>query len=127
MATILLVEDEETPARLLARFLTAEGGYEVVIARDGAQAVALAQSGRPALILMDWWLKGSALDAREATRQLKAAMETKHIPIIAVTAFGRDKQREALEAGCDGFHPKPVNQDLLLEQIQEQLHRETPP
>ena len=83
MAKILLVEDNELNRDMLSRRLQRRG-YEVVIAVDGQEGVALAQSEVPHLILMDMRLP--VLDGWEATRRLKAAHETKSIPIIALTA-----------------------------------------
>ena len=117
MAKILLVEDNEMNRDMLTRRLERKG-YAVVCALDGAQAVLMAQSEKPALILMDMSLPG--LDGWEATRQIKAANKT--IPIIALTAhaMASDEQR-AKEAGCDDFDTKPVELARLLEKIEAQL------
>jgi len=117
MAKILLVEDNEMNRDMLTRRLERKG-YAVVCAVDGAQAVTMAQSEQPALILMDMSLPG--LDGWEATRQIKAANKT--IPIIALTAhaMASDEQR-AKEAGCDDFDTKPVELARLLEKIEAQL------
>ena len=115
MPKILLVEDNEMNRDMLSRRL-ARRGYEVVIATDGAQAVAMAESEAPALILMDMSLP--VLDGWEATRRIKANPALRAIPIIALTAHAMagDKAK-ALEAGCDDYHPKPVDFPALLEQI----------
>jgi CheY-like chemotaxis protein len=117
MAKILLVEDNEMNRDMLSRRLERKG-YAVVCAVDGVQAVTMAQSEQPALILMDMSLPG--LDGWEATRQIKAANRT--IPIIALTAhaMASDEQR-AKEAGCDDFDTKPVELARLLEKIEAQL------
>ena len=83
MAKILLVEDNEMNRDMLSRRL-GRRGFEVIIAVDGGQGVAMAQSEAPDLILMD--LSLPVLDGWEATRQLKAADATKMIPVIALTA-----------------------------------------
>ena len=83
MTKILLVEDNEMNRDMLSRRLERKG-YAVAMALDGGQAVAMAQSEHPALILMDMSLP--VLDGWEATRRLKADERTKHIPIIALTA-----------------------------------------
>jgi CheY-like chemotaxis protein len=91
-------------------------GYTVVIARDGASGVELAISEQPDLILMD--LSLPVLDGWEATRRIKAAEQTGHIPVIALTANAMTGDREtALAAGCDDFDSKPIVMTRLLEKI----------
>lgn len=88
-------------------------GYEVMIAVDGQQGVAMAQSESPDLILMDMSLP--LIDGWEATRTLKGAAETKHIPVIALTAHAMSTDRDrALEAGCDDYDTKPIELSRLL-------------
>ena len=100
-------------------------GYEVIIALDGEQGVALARSESPALILMDISLP--VLDGWEATRRLKMAPETKAIPVIALTAHAMTGDREkCIEAGCDDFDTKPVEISRLLGKIQTLLQKQTP-
>jgi two-component system cell cycle response regulator DivK len=121
MARILLVEDNEMNRDMLSRRLVRRG-YEVVIAVDGEQGVAMARSESPALILMDMSLPG--LDGWEATRRIKAAPETKRIPVIALTAHAMSGDREkAVAAGCDDFDTKPVDLDRLLQKIEALLGR----
>jgi two-component system cell cycle response regulator DivK len=118
MPKILLVEDNEMNRDMLSRRL-ARNGFEVVVAIDGAQAVAMAAES-PDLILMDMSLP--VLDGLEATRQIKAAPATRSIPIIALTANALVEDRErALAAGCDDFDTKPVELPRLLEKIKKQL------
>jgi CheY-like chemotaxis protein len=112
---ILYVEDNEDNVFMLKNRLT-RAGYTVIIANDGAQGVAMAMSERPDLILMDLGLP--VLDGWEATRQIKAAPETKHIPVIALTAHAMSGDREkALSAGCDDFDTKPIELPRLLGKI----------
>jgi CheY-like chemotaxis protein len=116
MAKILIVEDNEMNRDMLSRRLVKKG-YEVVIAVDGEEGVAKARAEGAALILMDMSLPG--IDGWEATRQLKAAPETRGIPIIALTAHAMSGDREkALEAGCDDFDTKPVELIRLLGKIE---------
>ena len=113
---ILYVEDNDDNIYMLERRLK-RAGFDVVIARDGAQGVAMALAEQPALILMDLGLP--VLDGSEATRQIKAAPETKHIPVIALTSNAMTGDREkALAAGCDDFDTKPVDMARLLGKIQ---------
>jgi len=92
-------------------------GYEVIIAVDGPQGVAMAQSQAPDLVLMDMSLP--LMDGWEATRTLKSAAETKHIPVIALTAHAMSTDRDkAMEAGCDDYDTKPIEMSRLLEKIE---------
>jgi CheY-like chemotaxis protein len=113
---ILYVEDNEDNIYMLKNRLGRKG-FNVLIAMDGAQGVAMAASEQPELILMD--LSLPVLDGWEATRQIKAAEKTRHIPIIALSAHAMTGDREkALAAGCDDFDTKPVEFDRLIEKIE---------
>ena len=119
MTKILLVEDNEMNRDMLSRRLQKQG-YEVVMAVDGEEGVARAQSEAPALIIMDMSLPG--IYGWEATRRLKAAPETQKIPVIALTAHAMSDDRDkALAAGCDDFDTKPVELTRLLSKIQALL------
>jgi two-component system cell cycle response regulator DivK len=112
---ILYVEDNEDNIFMLKNRL-ARAGYTVVIATDGEQGVAMALSERPDMVLMD--LSLPVLDGWEATRQIKAAPQTRDIPIIALTAHAMTGDREkALSAGCDDFDTKPIEMPRLLAKI----------
>jgi two-component system cell cycle response regulator DivK len=112
---ILYVEDNDDNIYMLRNRLT-RAGFTVVVATDGAQGVAMAASEQPALILMD--LSLPVLDGWEATRQIKAAPQTGHIPIIALSAHAMAGDAEkALAAGCDDFDTKPVELQRLLAKI----------
>ncbi len=119
MAKILLIEDNQMNRDMLSRRLTRKG-YEVVIAVDGEQGMAMARSEAPDLILMDMSLP--VLDGWEATRQLKSAPQTQSIPIIALTAHAMAGDREkAVEAGCNDYDTKPIELPRLLEKIEALL------
>ena len=121
MAKILLVEDNEMNRDMLSRRLM-RNGFEVVMAIDGEQAVALAQSELPDLILMDMSLP--VIDGWEATRRVKAAEVTSNIPIIALTAHAMSGDREkTLNAGCDDYDTKPIEMPRLLGKINALLRR----
>jgi two-component system cell cycle response regulator DivK len=121
MAKILLVEDNEMNRDMLSRRL-ARKGYEVVVAPDGAQGVALACSKMPDLILMDMSLP--VMSGWDATRNLKTNPETGSIPVIALTAHAMSSDRnQALEAGCDDYDTKPIELSRLLEKIEALLNR----
>lgn len=95
-------------------------GYEVTMAVDGRQGVEMARSGGYDLILMDMSLP--EIDGWEATRQLRAAPETRAVPIIGLTAHAMAGDREkALEAGCNDYDTKPVELPRLLGKIEALL------
>ena len=122
MQKILLVEDQEDIRLSLATRLK-NRGYDVVVAADGAEGVAQALKEIPDLILMD--LELPEIDGWEATRRLKAQMNTQHIPIIALTAHARSYDRQkALETGCDDHDIKPIEFPRLLSKIQRLLDGE---
>jgi CheY-like chemotaxis protein len=117
MTKILYVEDNEDNIYMLKNRL-ARKGYTVLVATDGAQGVAMATSEQPELILMD--LSLPVLDGWEATRQIKAAEKTRHIPIIALSAHAMTGDREkALAAGCDDFDTKPVELARLIKKMED--------
>jgi two-component system cell cycle response regulator DivK len=114
MKKILIVEDVEFNQDLLIQLL--EDDYELVIASDGAQGVDLAVSEMPDLILMDMSLP--VLDGWEATRTLKSDPDLRHIPVIGLSAHAMNGDRQkALEAGCQDYLTKPLDEDLLMEKL----------
>jgi two-component system, cell cycle response regulator DivK len=97
-------------------------GFEVVIAADGGQGVALAGTELPDIILMDMSLP--VIDGWEATRQVRAAAATRTVPIIALTAHAMEGDRDkAVAAGCDDYDTKPVEFNRLLGKIEALLAR----
>ena len=119
MPRILLVEDNEMNRDMLSRRLQRKG-FEVAMAVDGRQGVDMARAGGYDLILMDMSLP--EIDGWEATRQLRAAPETKIVPIIGLTAHAMAGDREkALEAGCNDYDTKPVELPRLLGKIEALL------
>ncbi len=123
MSKILIVEDNEENRDSLSRRLQRRG-YEILIAADGKIGLAMAQAEKPDLILMD--MNMPELDGWEATRQLKAAAETQHVPVIALTAHAMSGDRErALGVGCADYHTKPVEFPKLLTQIEALLQNKT--
>jgi CheY-like chemotaxis protein len=121
MHRILLVEDNEMNRDMLSRRLQRRG-YEVIIAIDGREGVAMAQSESPDLILMDMSLP--VIDGWEATRALKSSPGTKDLPIIALTAHAMSTDRErAMEAGCDDYDTKPIELTRLLAKMEALIER----
>ena len=103
--TILVVEDQEDNRQIL-RDLLGSAGFRMIEAHDGEEALTVARSERPNLILMDIQLP--ILDGYEATRSIKRDPELKHIPVIAVTSYALSGDEErARAAGCDGYVAKP--------------------
>jgi two-component system cell cycle response regulator DivK len=109
---VLLVEDNEMNRDMLSRRLRKKG-FEVDMAIDGAEGVAMARRGGYEIVLMDMSLP--VIDGWEATRQLRAAPETRDVPIIALTAHAMAGDRDrAMEAGCSDYDTKPVEIERLL-------------
>ncbi|MGR8941417.1 MAG: response regulator [Gammaproteobacteria bacterium] len=115
MTKILLVEDNELNRDMLSRRLI-RNGFEIMVAVNGEESVKHARSLLPDLILMDMSLP--VMDGWQAASMIKADPETRHIPIIALTAhaMGEDRQK-ALDAGCDEYDTKPIDLTRLLGKI----------
>ncbi len=122
-AKVLIVEDNEMNRDMLSRRLERRG-YEVLIAVDGGEGVAMATAHLPSLILMDMSLP--VMDGWAATRCLKSMPMTSGIPIIALTAHAMSGDREkAIEAGCDDYDTKPIELPRLLSKIETLLSART--
>jgi CheY-like chemotaxis protein len=121
MPRLLVVEDNEENRDALSRRLQRRG-FEVLIAADGRIGLDMAKTEKPDLILMD--MNMPELDGWEATRQIKADENIRHLPVIGLTAHAMpgDKER-ALEAGCTDYHTKPVEFAKLLAQIEAILQK----
>ena len=115
MARILLVEDDEMNRDMLSRRLIRRG-FDVVTAVDGQQALEIASTESPDLILLD--LSLPVMDGWAVARKLKSDPVTKNIPIIALTAHAMAGDREkAMGAGCDEYDTKPIELKRLLGKI----------
>jgi two-component system cell cycle response regulator DivK len=116
---ILIAEDFEDARNLYKEYLEFSG-FTVETASNGREAIQLAVSLQPDLILMDASMP--VLDGWQATRELKANPATKHIPVLALTAHAFDDARqEARSSGCDGFVTKPCLPDDLVAQVRATL------
>ena len=116
MKTILIVEDVDLNIDLLRQIL--EDDYDLLVARDGVQGVALAETKRPDLILMDVSLPG--MDGYEAMRTLRQKFPA--LPIIGLSAHAMSGDVErARAAGCSDYLTKPVDEDLLLQKLTQYL------
>lgn len=116
---VLIVEDQEDN-RAILRDLLSKSGYDLIEATNGEEGVALAQSQRPDLILMDVQLP--IIDGYEATRRIKSNAELRSIPVIAVTSYALSgDEAKARAAGCDAYVAKPFSPRLLLAKIRKYL------
>jgi two-component system cell cycle response regulator DivK len=112
---ILVVEDQEDNRQILRDLLTS-GGFDMIEAENGADAITAAEANRPDLILMDIQLP--ILDGYEATRRIKANLDLKSIPIIVVTSYALSGDEDkARLAGCDDYVAKPFSPRELLAKI----------
>jgi two-component system, cell cycle response regulator DivK len=122
--TVLLVEDNEDNRIIYATALR-YAGYTVIEAITGTEGVRQARDARPDMILMD--ISIPELDGWEATALLKADVDTRHIPIIAVTAHALPGDEErSLAAGCDGYLAKPIPPAMLIAEVDRRFGRKTP-
>ncbi len=119
---ILVVDDKEDSRVLVGKILRIRG-YEVIGAGTGEDAVNMARTELPDLILMDIRLPGG-IDGLEATRRIKAMRQLAHIPILAMSASVRpEDMQKALDEGCDGFVRKPIDIDELPRDVAEYIAR----
>ncbi len=119
----ILVVDDKEDSRVLVTKVLGLRGYEVIGVWSGEEAINVAQTKLPALILMDIRLLGG-IDGLEATRRIKALPQLAHIPILAMTASVRpEDMRRALDEGCSGFVRKPIDIDELPKQVAEHIAR----
>ena len=115
MHKILIVDDDEMNRDMLSRRLTRRG-FDVLVSSNGVDALSLAESEQPDVILMD--LSMPELDGYEATRRLKQRKTTTSIPVIALSAHAMIGDREkALNAGCDEYDIKPIDLQRLLKKV----------
>jgi hypothetical protein len=121
-AVILLAEDNDANVRTISSYLKAKG-YQLIFAKDGEEAIALAQSAQPDLILMD--IQMPKLDGLEAIKQIRLAPLSASIPIIALTAFAMVNDRDrCLAAGANDYLSKPVKMKQLVTTIQQLLEQQ---
>lgn len=114
-ARILVVDDNPTNLKLVSDLLGFEG-HEVLKAMDAEEAQVVLTDTLPDLILMDIALPG--MDGLTLTRQLKANPQTRHIRIVALTAFAmKGDEQKAMDAGCDGYITKPIDTRALPKQV----------
>ncbi len=118
---ILVVDDNPMNVKLMS-YLLEKWGHEVHVAMDAQEALAVLESVRPRLILMDLQLPG--MDGLTLTRILKAREDLAGVPVVAVTAFAmKGDEERALEAGCDGYITKPIDIQSLPRMVKDYLDR----
>ncbi|MBE0434686.1 MAG: response regulator [Methylomicrobium sp.] len=118
-AQILVVEDTFINMKLVCMLLE-KAGYRVLRADNAEDGIALAQRHLPDLILMDIQLPG--MDGLEATRLLKEADATRHIKVVALTAFAmKGDEEKMIAAGCDGYIAKPIQYKNFLGEVEKTL------
>lgn len=116
MKTILIVEDVELNVDLLTQLL--EDDYNLLVARDGAQGVSMAQENNPDLILMDISLP--MMDGYEATRRIRQTLTS--LPIVGLSAHAMQSDIDrAKAAGCNDYLTKPVDDNLLFKMLDKYL------
>jgi two-component system cell cycle response regulator len=123
MALVLVVEDQDENLDLMVYLLTAFG-HETLVARNGAEGLAVAGQGRPDLIVMD--LQMPVMDGYEAAARLKADPGLAEIPLVAVTAYAMvGDQEQILRRGFDGYLTKPIDPEVVSE-LERHLASRTP-
>lgn len=121
MTKVLLVEDNEMNRDMLSRRLTKKG-FEVIMAVDGQQGVDMSATENPDIILLDMSLP--VMDGWTAAGHMKNNEETKHIPVIALTAHAMAEDKDkALAAGCDEYDTKPIDLKRLLSIMDKLLNQ----
>lgn len=117
--TIMIVDDDMTNRELLQTVFE-RVGYGVIHASNGQQAIRLAESEQPSLIVCD--VRMSGMDGYQVCAQIKGNPVTSHVPIIMLTAYENEEERQkAFEAGADEFSPKMQGWPLLLERVKRLL------
>jgi len=118
---VLVVDDEEYIQHILNFSFGAEG-YEVITAADGEEAVKIARSEKPDIIVLDIMMP--KMDGYEACKQIKADPQTQDIPVILLTAKGREVDRKlGAEAGADDYVVKPFSPGRLIERVEGFIKR----
>jgi CheY-like chemotaxis protein len=118
---VLLAEDNEATITMIVDYLGTYG-YQVVVARNGTEAISRARESRPAILLMDMQMPG--MDGLEATRRIRSIEALVELPIIALTALAMPGDRErCLAAGTNHYLSKPVSLRGLATLIEQTLQR----
>ncbi|MBI4201418.1 MAG: response regulator [Chloroflexi bacterium] len=123
MPKVLIVDDEEGVLALLTATLGSDARYELLLAKDGEQALGIARLFKPDLVFLDILMPNK--DGYQVCRELKADPSTASIRVIMLTAMAQDSdKRKALEAGAEEYFTKPFSPTVLLERVERMLKRE---
>ena len=123
-AKILIVEDEEALSTLLDYNLSKEG-FETLLARDGEEALLKVEEERPDAVVLDWMLPN--VSGIEVCRRLRAGEETRHLPIVMLTARAEETDRiRGLDTGADDYVTKPFSMGELAARLRAVLRRAKP-
>lgn len=118
----ILIVDDQIEVRELVQVTLEIGDYQIIMADNGQEAVALAQTEKPDIILMDIMMPGSNVDGLEACRRIKADPATAHITVLMLSAKGQEVDLEAgRQAGADDYFTKPFSPIMLIEKVEEVL------
>ncbi len=117
-AKILVVDDEEAVAKMIAKTIQqAHPDHEILIAIDGFKAGTTVATAKPAVVVLDLRMPG--MDGYEVCKQIKSDEATKHIEVIAITAYHSDEaEQKILECGARKCMAKPLDTDALLKEIE---------
>jgi len=119
----VLIVDDEPNIVVSLEFLLRQQGYEVIVARDGEEALAAAAERRPDLVVLDVMLPG--IDGFEVCRRLRERTDLAGLKIVLLTARGRDVERvRGLEEGADDYITKPFSTRDLMKRVAELLEGE---
>jgi two-component system, OmpR family, response regulator MtrA len=120
---LIVCADDDADIRELVTFVLGSSGYRVVFAADGTEAFRLAESWRPALMILDVSMPG--LDGLELTRRLRAGEGTSEIPVVLLTARTQEADvQRGYDAGADAYITKPFSLDELSREVQRLLAEE---
>lgn len=119
MKTILVVDDNPDN-RYLITYILKSNSFITIEAADGTQAINKVLTEHPDLILMDIQLPD--MNGLEATQRIRQSVENRHIPIVALTSYALEGDRDrAIRAGCSGYIEKPIDPDIIMDQIHQAL------
>ena len=126
MTKILVAEDETDIRELIAYSLVNIGGFEVVKARNGEEAIQIARAELPDLILMD--VRMPRMTGVEACAKLKEYPDTKEIPVVFLSAMGQEQEiQHGMDVGATEYILKPFAPEVLMDKVHDILKRLTNP
>jgi len=118
MSKKILIADDDQGIVDAVQMMLEFSGYDVAFTYNGKDVMELKQPDLPDLILLDIWMSG--VDGRDVCRKLKEHEQTRHIPVLMISA-SKNVAGSVMEVGADGFLPKPFDMDQLINKIEELL------